>query len=452
MTVHIAAKALLSDKFSQSGLVGQIFCEEGPDNITFVTDITVPIVDYSSNFTQRLHALDNAPAGDYFLQLSLPNGDVVTEMFSNEPDKKTEVIINLPHEGPHEWTTLHALQGRFREELKETDGFTKSLGDSPKSYGELRNDPVNGYAASLLTPDESGQGGIFKKGLMISEFSRAIRNNRDVKNARIDFGSGQDILQPTLEDSYFTVFRIAHKGVLADGEIDNSEYSFFPHEPFSRHYLLQQSAAGSTLTCLPTPWTTPEGQAEVELLVKKYRLPQDLDLSLTIGDPMINTVLGYLNMGAIHKAAELVGYNYAQRMLFEKIAYPFAAAVGGYLLVFGLDRKSYRAKSDKWQEWVQNLDHWFEWLPDGAILHAALHFMLGASHRDEACDALMRGYDRGLPFFTFGLKLMMDGMRYFAFGGEADASKRLAELEVIANHTDPSQMFCSLTFPGIWQS
>lgn len=452
MTVKIAAKALLSDKGSKSGLVGQLFCEEGPDNITYLANVKVPIVDYSNSFTRRVDALDDAPAGDYYLQLSLPNGDVVTKRFSNEPDKETEVIIRLPHEGPHEWTTLHALQGRFREELKKTYGFTKSLDDNPISYGELRNDPESGYAVSLLTPDESGHGGFFEKGPMISEFSKTIQDSGDVKKAKVDFGGGRAVFQPTLEDAYFAVFRVAHSGVLANGERDVRNYHFHPYAPLSRHYLLQQSAVGSTLTCLPTPWTTPKGQVEVELLVKKYRLSQGLDFSLTIGDPMINTVLGYLNMGAIHKAMELVDYNYAQRMLFEKVSFPFAAAVGGYLLVFGLDRKGYRAQSDRWQEWVGNLDHWFEWLPDGAILHAALHFMLGASNKDEAFDALMRAYNRGLPFFTFGLKLMIDGMRYFASKGEVDAQKRLAELVTVANQTDPSQMFCSVTFPGIWQT
>ncbi len=452
MTVFAAAKALLYEKYADTGLVGQVFREDGPERIVYVADVTVPIVDYGSDHTRGLDALDDAPAGDYFLQLSIPNGDVVTKKFSIAPDTDTPVVISLPHEGPHEWTTLHALTGQFREESRKTKGFNTLLSREPKSYAQLFDTPETGFAVRLLAPGESDAGGILESHTTISDLSRMIRANRDVRSVQEDFGSSLDVTQPTLEDDDYAIFRIAHAGVLTDQPMDKDPYAFDLRASMSRHYLLQQSAAGGMLICLPTPWTTPEGEVEVELLVKKYNLPQTLDYSLTIGDPMINTVLGYINMGAVHKAVELVNLGHAQRMLYSKLSCPFAATVGGYLLVLGLDRNGYRAQSDTWQTWVRNLDLWFEWLPDGAILHAALHFMLGATTREKAYEALMRSYDRGLPFFTFGLKLMMDGMRYFAGLGDAQARDRLVNLETIANSADPSQMFLSVTFSKTWQS
>ena len=62
----------------------------------------------------------------------------------------------------------------------------------------------------------------------------------------------------------------------------------------------------------------------------------------------------------------------------------------------------------------------------------------------------MKAYERGLPFFTFGLKLMMDGMRFFAREGDKKALEHLKILEIIANQTDPSQTFLTVTFSQHW--
>lgn len=450
MTVQVAARALLYKKFADSGLTGQVFREDEKKGFVFVSRITVPIVDYSSDYTRVAEELSNAEPGRYFLQLLLPNGKVITEDFEIKPDKATQLVFYLPHEGPHEWTALHALMGQFRHEARQTEEFTRPQSINPKSYSELAENPQKGYALSLLEPDENAAGSIFSNRQIIPNLSQLIRENIDVNSAVQRFDSGSDVTQPTMEDGDFALFRFAHSGVLADGEQDPDSYGFGPGTGLSRHYILQKSGSGGTLICLPTPWITPAGQAEVELLVKKNSIAGSPDVAMTIGDPMINTVLGYINTGAIHEAAELVDFKQAKGMLFEKVSYPLAAAVGGYLLVFGMDREGYRSASDDWKRWVENLDHWFDWLPDGAILHAALYFMLGGPDRDEAYEALMQAYDRGLPFFTFGLKLMIDGLRYFAREGDDHARERLTVLETIANQTDPSQTFLSVTFSRYW--
>ena len=450
MTVKVVARALLYQKFADSGLIGQVFREDEKKGLVFVCRITVPIVDYSSDYTRVAKELSNAEAGRYFLQLLLPNGKVITKDFEIKPEKATQLVIHLPHEGPHEWTTLHALAGQFRHEARQTGGFTRPLSKNPKSYAELAANPQKGYALSLLAPGENAAGSIFSDRQTITNLTQLIRENLDVKSAMRLFGSGSNVTHPTLEDDDFAIFRFAHSGVLAEGEQDPEWYGFGPQTDLSRHYLLQKSVSGGTLICLPTPWTTPDGQAEVELLVKKNSIAGSPDVAMTIGDPMINTVLGYINTGAIHEAAELFDFKKAKKMLFEKISYPLAATVGGYLLVFGMDREEYRSTSDNWKNWVEHLDGWFDWLPDGAILHAALYFMLGGPDRDEAYETLMRAYDRGLPFFTFGLKLMIDGLRYFVREGDDHARERLTVLETIANQTDPSQTFLTVTFSQYW--
>ncbi len=450
MTVKITARALLYDKSADSGLSGQVFREDQAKGVVFVNRITVPIVDYASESIQDARELSNAEPGKYFLQLLLPNGKTITRNFEITPEKSTKLVIDLPHEGPHEWTALHALTGRFRHEARQTRGFTRSLSGSPQNYAVLAEHPQKGYTLSLLIPDENAAGSIFKNNQTLSNLSQLIHKDLDVQSAAECFGGGSAVNQPTDEDSDFAIFRFAHCGLLAYGQKDPTNYYFGPGTGLSRHYLLQKSASGGTLICLPTPWTTPAGQAEVELLVKKNSLTEMPDVNMTISDPMINTVLGYINAGAIHEAAELIDFKKSEQMLFDKMSCPLAAAVGGYLLVLGVDRKRYRAASNDWKNWVEHLDHWFDWLPDGAVLHAALYFMLGGPDRDEAYQALMRACDRGLPFFTFGLKLMLDGMRYFAREGDAEARKRLTILEAIADQTDPSAAFLTVTFSRHW--
>lgn len=451
MTIRVAARAFLQNKQSDSGLVGQIFREDGQKDITYIDDITVPIVDYASDYTRPIDKLKELATGNYFLQLSLPSGDLLTQKFSIEPDKDTCIVVDIPHEGPHEWTSLQALTGQFRHEFLQTFGFTLPSADPSNDYAALCQDPQNGYALSYLAPEDTAGDTILSGDKTLQKLAELIRSGLDVRAAQNALGNRIDIPQPTLEDPHFALFRFAHSGFLAHGQHDDKSYMFGPGSDLSRHYLLQESRQGATLISMPTAWTTPHGQAEVELLIKKDTIfAHEPDYSITIDDPMINTVLGYINIGAIHKAVQLVDLSHAESMLYDKISYPLTAAVGGYLLVLGLDRKGYRAASKRWQDWVENLDHWFSWLPDGAVLHAALHFLLGGPKRDEAYDALMRAYDRGLPFFTFGLKLMMDGMRYFSTAGDTDAGKRLAVLKDIAAHTDPSQMFLAVTFSERW--
>jgi hypothetical protein len=63
----------------------------------------------------------------------------------------------------------------------------------------------------------------------------------------------------------------------------------------------------------------------------------------------------------------------------------------------------------------------------------------------------MTAYDRGLPFFTFGLKLMLEGMRRFANEGEPLAQQRLPTLESLAAVADPGQHFLKIDVSRKWQ-
>lgn len=452
MTVQIIAKALLYDKSAESGLAGQVFKEDEKKRPLFISRITVPMVDYASDYTHGSDELSDAEPGHYILQLMLPNGNIITKDFEIKQGKTTEVDIEVPHEGSREWTALHAMKGQLRHPVLWQKSRFKSMLRKyrlERGINFLKSVPFlhdGKYDLTLLKVDKHLDEGILSGNQTISGLSQLIREDLDVKSAIIRFGTGEDVTNPTIEDKEYAVFKFVHSGVLKNYlEKPDKDYFDF-RDKLSRRYLLQEFAWSGALTCLPIPWTMPQGQREVDLLIIKNSLADSPEMAMTVGDPMMNTVLGYINAGAIHQASELINLKQAKKMLYHKISCPFAATIGGYLLVFGLDRKRYRSESDNWKDWVGNLYRWFDWLPDGAVLYAALYFMLGELDRKKAYKALMRAYDRGLPFFTFGLKLMMDGMRYFAREKDAKARECLAVLETIADQTDPSQPFLTVTF------
>lgn len=452
MKVRMAVKALLYDKFSDLGLLGQVFYQDKAKGDVYICNISLPMVDYASERMRIVTELSDAKPGKYLLQISLANGDVMTEDFEIMENKDTELVVTLPHEGPHEWTTLHALKGTFKQTSAPIEqversfykpGLLKghldmsSLEDSPGSYSELSMDPENGYSLSILSSDVNPGGDIFGNNQTIGSLSSLIQQDLDVESAEEQLGniSKIELAAAAEEDNNYLIFKFGHSGA-----------------PVARRYLIQKSAQGGTLICLPTPWMMPNGPADVEILIDKRRIAGELDYSMTISDPMINSVLGYINSGAIHKAVALVDFEHAKRMLFDKISYPLAASIGGYLLVLSMDRESYQSDKNNWKDWVVNLDNWFEWLPDGAILHCAMNLMSVEHDKQEAYNALMRAYDRGLPFFTFGLKLMIDGMRYFSNEGNELARQHLSELETIALHVDPEQPFLSVNFSSSWEA
>ena len=467
MSVNVSARALLFDKSAEDGLVASVFRQDDSKGDVFVCDVVLPIIDYSEDYAHPIDELKGAEPGKYTLQLNLPSGDIQTTNFNIKKDTSTDLLIDLPHEGPHEWTTYHAMTGQFKretpdsylsdldEEIDEGEGYAgmgvmAAPAIPPLQYSELKDNPQSGYSLTLFRTIDNEFSPIFKDFAFIRNLAELINADADMTTALSYFQNTTKLEQASLEDDRYAIFRMSHAGVLNSLDSDPELFGFGPGTPLERHYLLQSSAQGATLICLPTPWTTPTGQREVELLLKKESIHDQLDYSLTIADPMINTALGYINAGAIHQAAKLIGYKQAEKMLFEKVSYPLAASVGGYLLVLGLNRKAYRAQKDNWKNWVGNLDHWFEWMPDGAVLHSALHFVLGDLDQDEAYDALLRAYERGLPFFTFGLKLMIDGMRFFANVGKQEAKEYLPILESVAMQTDPSKPFVCVDISHKW--
>jgi len=448
MSVKITARAMVYNRHTSRGLIASIYWRDIVRKDSYIGDYHIPLSDQVSTVTSPI--INDLETGKYLLQLVLPDGRVITQNFEVNDDENTELVIELPHDGPHEWSTLQAMTGEFANDLLMARGAGESFNPGPSRYTTLRNEPERGYSLAMLTPDETPAGDVFKAGQTLSRFSTLINDDLDVDSATQSLGISHPVTRASLDDDDFALFRFGHSGLLTGKNEDPEGFYMGPGTQLKRNYLLQQSRHGAQLICLPTPWMTADGQASVEMLVKTHSMQDELDFSMTIDDPMVNSALGYINSGAVHLAQRLIDAELARKMLFNKVSYPFTATIGGYILVLGRSTKQYRSNASRWKNWIANLDEWFDWLPDGAVLHTTMCLLDSQPDLDRARDALQRACARGLPIFTFGLKYMMDGLRYFVGLGEDWAEESLQTLQPIANRADPGVPFLTVSYSTHW--
>src|SRR5207244_1700830 len=100
----------------------------------------------------------------------------------------------------------------------------------------------------------------------------------------------------------------------------------------------------------------------------------------------------------------------------------------------------------RWTNWLENLMNWFDWLPDGAIIHAA--YLLKTARTREDLDkslySLKTAFRRGIPFYTAGLQHLLNGL--YTFSEEnAEAKAMNGKVTAVASRVDPNQAFTQIT-------
>jgi len=207
---------------------------------------------------------------------------------------------------------------------------------------------------------------------------------------------------------------------------------------------------------IPAPWMLHNGigDVEVECLVHTS-LPADLSspgldqgyrLSIVVRDSLIGSMLAYLGSGNIDAAATI--NQEAHQLLWDKVVNPLAAAAGSYVMVASLKP----GEKDYWHQWVANLMNWFPWLPDGAIPYAwvLLKSDLSIEAMQQARSALLEGFRRGLPYYSMGVRMLLDGLTMFHnralkdgnYDGEVEEALKVARM--LALRTNNSQPFTSI--------
>jgi len=175
-------------------------------------------------------------------------------------------------------------------------------------------------------------------------------------------------------------------------------------------WCLQVGGPKVSWKCVAIPPTM-----NAKVLVQPSTTPgaHPLNLVVSSGNIALDGLLALLQRGEIQEAIELERQpELAERFLFEKYSNPASAAIGGYYLLRINDLPRLHG-------WPNNLARDFQWMVDGAIIHA---WQIIAEYRkenrdsgtlDDARSRLLQAVERGFPIYTEGLRLLRDGLFLF---------------------------------------
>jgi hypothetical protein len=165
----------------------------------------------------------------------------------------------------------------------------------------------------------------------------------------------------------------------------------------------QVAAPGETPLNIALPIYGPTISQQCRLTIARPDPPKTVTSVSLPDNPKIDAVARYLRGGHLREAADLSAD--AEQLLQSKMADPFGAALGGYVLL-RLNRL------DKLHHWPRNLADSFPWLPDGAII-AAEESALEGDH-ETAIVQVCEGARRGLPVCSVGLSFLASRLREYA--------------------------------------
>jgi hypothetical protein len=147
-----------------------------------------------------------------------------------------------------------------------------------------------------------------------------------------------------------------------------------------------------------------------------------VSVRLASRDPVADTILNYVSRGDLYSAEAMLEWaDEAEQLLEGKMQDPYAAAIGAYLL---LKLRHF----DRLHMWTRNLADWFQFLPDGCVICASQLIQQDPTQEGEIRKYLLEATARGLPVYTGGLRLLMDGLRLL----DDDVESR-AQLEILTS-------------------
>lgn len=137
------------------------------------------------------------------------------------------------------------------------------------------------------------------------------------------------------------------------------------------------------------------------------------------------------------------------REMQEKRENPLAAAAAAYV---GLSYPIRDDRRERWSPWLKNLMNRFPGIPDGAILRARDLIERAATEEDlaMALKALAVAFRRGPPYFSAGVRHLLEGLSLFASSAERYGlpSEEVRNMHAVVSGfavlVDPTQTFTVL--------
>jgi hypothetical protein len=251
------------------------------------------------------------------------------------------------------------------------------------------------------------------------------------------------------DDGNVRTYRFTYGGLIHnDGQRPASLAAWDQLTP-QRRYALARDSASARLVCAPVPWfdlREPDRETAFEIMSPFG----SAGVTTAIRDTQLGAIIGYLTTGAVDSANRLL--KPARDMLLDKVANPLGAAAGAYVLVMANHDRS----DQSWHHWVGNLYTHFTWIPDGAIALAKLRLNHQTSDQDvdEALEAVLAAYGRGLPFYSIGLRWLLDTLTAFVdddhYAARRDEIRHCLErVRIVARRGNYQQPFTSILLSRI---
>ena len=215
--------------------------------------------------------------------------------------------------------------------------------------------------------------------------------------------------------------RLDRPAVEADFTSDLSNVR--PTRRLSQRYVCSVLPDGQVSGLAVAPWKWDSQDSHDPCAVSTFQ-ERDADrgdwrMRIEVQDGRMSSVLAYLTQGDLGSARVLL--KSSLRMLMAKVKNPYAAAAGGYVLIYS---KSEDIDDPEWPSWIRNLATWYPSSPDAQILMATLCLQRrrllaqvnlpavgdDARRLELARILLKRALSAGLPMYSMGMRLLLEDL------------------------------------------
>ena len=155
------------------------------------------------------------------------------------------------------------------------------------------------------------------------------------------------------------------------------------------------------------------------------------------GNKVADALFSYVRGGRLDVARQVAPTFAAQAEVFveDKNRNPVQAILGAYTLQ--------KVGGAEHPDWLANLANWFQHLPDGALLYG--WYLIRAGRAPEATPFFRTALARGIPLYTMGVRLLVDGLSFLSGLEPADGDLKTyaAHAVRIATGVNPnSELTC----------
>lgn len=323
------------------------------------------------------------PKGEQLKQLEIFNASL-TRIFSEWLDGSSREMKLEQGLYAARLTGLSGHQYEKAFEIKGGSDTSVRLGEDQMNENTA-DEPINeGFVNDIKNRNDLSERGINLKDI------HYFRNARLVREGMVDFkmypGNDYEVFARRLSE------RNTNLKINTTGKINPRIWYIYKRSIFMINLPVSES-----VYCRVQKNKGPEGYVH------------ELSFDLELKNKEAGAILRLMMSGDIERAKTLAGHiGFAENLLYSKINNPSYAALGGYFLL--------RTNSmQQLHDWPKNLARWFEWLPDGCIIYAS---QLMRSEKPAVEDIeywLIEAYQRGIPLYTEGLRLLYEGFTKLYF-------------------------------------